>query len=172
MIKKENFRKAGQILKAHGIAGELTAVFNADLFEKFEEMESLFIEIDGYLVPFFFEEIREKNDKILIIKFEDIDSDETANRYKGCKIYVEYIYMEQIIEEKSYVNCIGYQVFDETKKLIGIISEYVDIPGNPNFIVSSENKNFYIPANSDLIIFVDHSIKNLTMTIPEGLLDI
>ena len=53
MIQKENCQKIGTIIKAHGVKGELIVQFDVEIFETLRETESIFIEIDGYLVPFF-----------------------------------------------------------------------------------------------------------------------
>lgn len=172
MINKESLQKAGTILKAHGIGGELTVIVNLDLFEKSEEMESMFIETDGYLVPFFLEEIREKNDKRIIIKFCDINSDVTANQFKNCDVYIEKKYAGSGIDMINYNNLENYRLFDQTNRPIGIISGYYNIPENPVLVIKNENSEFFVPANKELIISVDHENRKITVKLTEGIMDL
>jgi 16S rRNA processing protein RimM len=64
----------GTISKAHGVAGELIIRFEAYDAEKYSKTESIFIETDGQLVPFFVEKYLVKDDQLAIVKLEDIES--------------------------------------------------------------------------------------------------
>ena len=47
----------------------------------------LVLDIDGILVPFYLEEYRFKNDENVLVKFEDIDTQEQARNYTGCGFF-------------------------------------------------------------------------------------
>lgn len=77
MIKKEDVFKIGRIGKAHGVKGEVTFQFDDDIFDR-TDADSLFIEIDGLLVPFFIEEYRFRSDDVALMVFEGVDTEEKA----------------------------------------------------------------------------------------------
>ena len=72
MICPEDVFYIGRISKFRGIEGEIELLFTDDAFDR-GTAEYLIIDMDGILVPFFWEEYRFKNDQTAIIKFEDID---------------------------------------------------------------------------------------------------
>ena len=55
-INKNDCVEVGYIQKPHGLKGEVILVFDKEFEETFEELEFLFIEVDGGLVPFFIED--------------------------------------------------------------------------------------------------------------------
>ena len=86
MIKQEEVYKIGRLGKAHGIRGEVSFLFDDDVFDRVDA-DYLILDIDGILVPFFLEEYRFKSDANAIVKFEDIDTQERARELTGCEVY-------------------------------------------------------------------------------------
>ena len=78
MICSEEVFYIGKVSKFRGIQGEVEILFTDDAFDR-GDAEYLVLEMEGILVPFFWEEYRFKNDKTAIFQFEDIH-DETAAR--------------------------------------------------------------------------------------------
>ena len=56
MIFKEDLVLIGKLLKPHGIQGEITLLFEKELYTEIETPYYL-LELDGIYVPFFIEEI-------------------------------------------------------------------------------------------------------------------
>ena len=54
-MRKEDCYYLGKITKTHGFKGNLILHLDTDEPELYENLESVFIERDGMLVPFFFE---------------------------------------------------------------------------------------------------------------------
>ena len=69
MIKQEEVYKIGRIGKAHGVKGEVTFMFDDDVFDRVDA-DYLILEVDGILVPFFMEEYRFRTDSTANILFE------------------------------------------------------------------------------------------------------
>lgn len=79
MIREEDVYKIGRLGKTHGVKGELSFLFDDDVFDRVDA-DYLVLEVDGILVPFFIEEYRFKSDANAIMKLEGIDSQsEPAN---------------------------------------------------------------------------------------------
>lgn len=60
MIRQEEVFKIGKIGKPHGVKGEVSLMFEDDVFDRVDA-DYLVLLIDGILVPFFFEEYRFKS---------------------------------------------------------------------------------------------------------------
>ena len=66
--------------------GEITFAITDDVFDRVDA-EYLVLDIDGILVPFYLEEYRFKNDENVLVKFEDIDTQEQARNYTGREVF-------------------------------------------------------------------------------------
>lgn len=77
MIREEEVYKIGKLGKTHGIKGELSFLFDDDVFDRVDA-DYLVLMVDGILVPFFLEEYRFRSDSNAIVKFEDIDTQDRA----------------------------------------------------------------------------------------------
>lgn len=75
MIRRDEVYKIGKLGKPHGVKGEITFAITDDVFDRVDA-EYLVLDIDGILVPFYLEEYRFKNDENVLVKFEDIDTQE------------------------------------------------------------------------------------------------
>lgn len=57
-----------------------------------------------------------------------------------------------------------------TAELVGVVTEFVDIPGNPCLEVETEkNETVLLPFHEDLIVSVNPDERIISMDIPEGL---
>ena len=73
MIKQEEVFKIGRLGKAHGVKGELSFMFDDDVFDRVDA-DYLVLDVDGILVPFFIEEYRFRSDSTALVKFEGVDT--------------------------------------------------------------------------------------------------
>ena len=172
MIKKENTYRIGRITKAHGLKGEVVFNFEDDIFDRVE-CPYLICEVDGILVPFFIEEYRFKNDSSALMKFEDIDSVEQAQRLLGSEVYFENKYIEEgDAEEVSLNYFIGFTLTDTDGHTIGRITGIDDQTENWLFEVETATSSVLIPAHDDFITAINHQNKTIEMNLSEGLLDL
>ena len=86
MIKRDDVYKIGTIGKSHGVKGEVSLYFDDDVFDRVDA-DYLFLDIDGILVPFFFEEYRFRSNETALVKFEGIDTQEQARNITGCGVF-------------------------------------------------------------------------------------
>lgn len=68
MIRQEEVFRIGKIGKPHGVKGEVSLMFEDDVFDRVDA-DYLVLLVDGILVPFFFEEYRFKSDETALVKF-------------------------------------------------------------------------------------------------------
>ncbi len=175
MIKKEEVIKIGHFAKPHGIKGEIGLVTTYDVFD---DSDNLYIicEIDGILVPFFLESYRYKTNTVVLIKLENIDSEERVRELINLDVYYPKNRMDiaknNLTEEITWDNFIGYKVTDENLGFLGNITNVDDSTMNVILGIDFNGKELLIPAAEELILSVDHDKRNLTVTIPEGLLDL
>lgn len=171
-IDKKNCISVGFIKKPHGIKGELLVVFESQLNDAIEDLDFLFFEIDGLLVPFFIEEMAWRSDESLIFKFKHINSKEKAQDFVGYKIFVdkEALLFSDADFDPHYL--IGFDVSDKQFGAIGKIVEVNDYGGNVVFTVDYKNSEIMIPYNDDLLVSFDQANEQIVLNCPEGLFDL
>ncbi len=173
MIRRDDVYKIGKLGKPHGVKGEITFAITDDVFDRVDA-DYLVLDIDGILVPFYLEEYRFKNDDNVLVKFEDIDTQEQVRAYTGCEVYFPRHLSDSDEENMSWAEIIGFQLVDAVSgRVVGTIDHVNDSTLNLLFeITSPEGEALLIPANNDLIEEVDIEKKMIRMAIPEGLLEL
>jgi len=164
--------KIGFILKPHGLKGEVTVSLDAGIPEGIESLQSVFLEKDNRLVPYFIEAISVRGPKAFV-KFEDVNSLEMAVEISRQGIYIPKPERTKSKQGEFYPDeVIGFTVYDESDELIGTIKEVMDDGPNPMLVLDHDNKEVLIPLNSPFIQNVDKRKKRFTVNLPEGFLDI
>lgn len=169
MIKKEDVYRIGQIGKPHGVKGELSFHFEDDVFDR-TDADYLILEVDGILVPFFFEEYRFRTDVTAYIKFCDVDTEVQARELTGSEVFFPRSVAHQDGSCRSWAQLLGFSLIDATTgHQIGVIQSIDNTTLNILFELEDGK---LIPANEELITNIDEEKRQIFITLPEGLLDL
>ena len=169
MIKQEKVYKIGRLGKSHGVRGEVSFLFDDDVFDRVDA-DYLILDIDGILVPFFIEEYRFRSDTTALMKFEGIDTQERARELTGCDVYFPRNLAASDDDSISWSAIVGFDIIDaSTEKSIGRIASIDDSTLNILFCLEDGH---LIPASEDLITQIDQQARTITMHLPAGLLDL
>ena len=169
MIKKDEVYKIGRLGKSHGVRGEVSFLFDDDVFDRVNA-DYLILDIDGILVPFFIEEYRFRSDTTALMKFEGIDTQERARELTGCDVYFPRDLAVSDDDTISWSAIVGFDIIDaNTNKSIGRIASVDDSTLNILFCLEDGH---LIPASEDLITQIDQQARTITMHLPAGLLDL
>ena len=169
MIKQEEVYKIGRLGKSHGVRGEVSFLFDDDVFDRVDA-DYLILDIDGILVPFFIEEYRFRSDTTALMKFEGIDTQERARELTGCDVYFPRNLAANDDDSISWSAIVGFDIIDaSTDKSVGRIASIDDSTLNILFCLEDGH---LIPASEDLITQIDQQARTITMHLPAGLLDL
>lgn len=174
MIRQEEVFKIGKIGKPHGVKGEVSLMFEDDVFDRVDA-DYLVLLIDGILVPFFFEEYRSKSDETALVKFCDIDTKEQAQELTGCDVYFSRKLSEDGREDMSLNEAENFKLLDANNdnSLIGTVKSVDYSTVNTLFNVETpDGKEIMIPASEDFIVDIDTEKHFIVVDLPEGLLDL
>ncbi len=176
MFKKEDCFFVGSFVKTHGVKGELVAKKSSDLLEKYK-LESVLVDIDGGLVPFFITPngLTPRNHASIRILLEDMDNEAKATRFIGCEIYVPFKDAPDYFEDKEEIEAsalIGFTYIDEERGELGLIEDIQDFSGNVVLVLDLKGQEVMIPFTDDNFIEIDEESKSITMETPEGLIDL
>ena len=169
MIRKEEVYKIGKLGKAHGVKGEISFLFDDDVFDR-TDADYLVLDIDDIMVPFFIEEYRFKTDDNALMKFEGIDTQERARELTGCDVYFPRELAESNEEHLSWAAIRGFELIDaNTGKSAGRIASVDD--ATINILFELEDGKL-IPASEELITNVDTKKQQIFINLPEGILEL
>lgn len=164
MIRIEDLIEIGVLRKPHGTKGEIQMSLTRDFPE---DVDYLMLLTDNIPVPFYVEDWRYKSDDTMLLKFEDIESEQAAKRLTGSRVYVEkanYTIMQS--DELLLDNLIGYTLIERERGMLGIVNDVDESTINSLLLLES---GMVVPVHDDLIVSIDDEKKELIMSLPEGL---
>lgn len=172
MTKEECFY-LGRIVGKFSFKGEVLIKLDTDEPETYTEMESVFIEYNENLVPFFIERSYLHKSTLLRAKFEDIDTEEDAEDMIGTELYLPLTLLPTLPDDKFYFHeIIGFDVIDKTHGNIGKIVSINDSTAQALFEIDKDGKQILIPMNDEFIEKVDKKNKQIKVITPDGLIDL
>jgi 16S rRNA processing protein RimM len=167
------FEKIGRTKKSHGKNGELRLDIELHFLSTCLSAEFLFLDLDGNIVPFAVDFFRDVGD--ILVKFLHIDSLEKASKLVDVDIYIPSMDINTIPVTESklhYTHLEGYTMFDEQEIQIGVIDVVREFPEQEMAVIFRNNKEILVPLHADLIVKVDHEKNTVTVSIPDGLLEL
>lgn len=173
MIRQDEVFKIGVFGKPHGIKGELSLITESDAFDDTDE-PYIVCEMDGILVPFFIEEYRYKSDTVVLVKIENVDNEQDAREFVNKEVFypLEKVDQDDLLENMSWDNLIGFNVIDEHHGTLGIIRDIDESTINVLIGIDYNGKELLLPAVEDFIQSVDYDKKELQVSVPDELLDL
>jgi len=177
MICDEEVFRIGYITRQRGLRGEVEMTFTDDCFDT-GSAEYMVLDMDGILVPFFWEEYRFKNNDTAIIKFEDIDNEEQARHITGHAVFYpkKHLAPAQKGEEttlSSYKALTGFSINDENGKPVGTVTDVDD--SSQNILLTLQRPDgteAIIPFHNDFLLHFDFRERTLQLCLPEGLISL
>ncbi len=172
MIDKNRCTNIGECVKRHGVKGELIIRLNPQLSINSIETDFIYFELEGGLVPFKIDSIRSKNSTDILVAFYDTENENTINRLIPSQVYVESSDLQVDTSSSDDLSSfIGWKATDVKRGELGVITDIIEIPNNPLFVIDKKGTELLIPANDDLVSDIDRENRVVALTLPEGLLD-
>lgn len=172
-MRKDDCFYLGKIVRKHSFKGEVVAKLDTDEPELYKKLESVFVELNNNLVPFFIEKSLLQKGNQLRIQFEDINTEEDANSLLGSELYLPLEFLPKLTGNKFYFHeIIGFEIEDIRFGKIGEIVGVNDTSAQPLFEVNANGVDVFIPMIDDFIKEVNRKTKTITVETPEGLIDL
>jgi len=172
-MRKEDCFYLGKIVRKHSFRGEVVAKLDTDEPELYKELESVFVELNNNLVPFFMKKTLLQKGNQLRIKFEDVETERDAESIMGAELYLPLDFLPKLTGNKFYFHeIVGFEIEDVNHGFIGIIKGVNDTSAQPLFVVNANGGEIFIPMIDDFIKNVDRDSKKVLVETPEGLIDL
>ena len=172
-MQKEDCFYLGKSVKKYSGKGGLLVKLDTDDPSIYTKMESVFIEQNKSLIPFFIERSSLHKSTLLRVKFEDIDSEEDADKLLKSELYLPLEFLPQLTGNKFYYHeIVGFEAEDLSFGLVGIVKGVNDTTNQAILEIDSNGSEILIPLIDDFIKSVDREQKKIILEVPEGLIDI
>ncbi len=160
----------GTIAKTYGVHGEMILRCENPSPEPDENRESLFLKIDGILVPFFIQSLHPLRPGEWILKLDWYEDKTRAASLVGYDAWIT-AYPGKGKKEEIYLDELnGFKFKDAVSGKEGTIREFLDIRENPVFEVETGGEKKLIPAREELVIELDPGNRRILFRLPEGLI--
>lgn len=171
MNKNECFN-LGYISKTVGNKGDLLLIFDVDDVSKYRKLESVFVEINKELVPFFITQLELRGNGAKV-NFDGINTTDRAQELTGSSLFLPLSALPPLKGKKFYFHeVLGFTAKDKIHGEIGIIENILDYPTQAIFQIKKGETEILIPVKEDFIISIDRAGKIVELNAPEGLIDI
>jgi 16S rRNA processing protein RimM len=171
-MKIEDSFRIGAIIKTKGLKGELQLYVD---FENLDDIEidALFIDTAGKLVPYFVESIKYHHNGTAYLFLEDIDTIEKAS-----KLVKKDVYLPNKLKPKkkksdfTLKDLLGFTAIDENEGELGKITAIQELPQQLIATVNYKDCEVLFPLNEEIIKGIDVVKEIVRIDLPDGLLDI
>jgi len=171
-MRKEDCYFLGKITRRHGLAGNVILKLDTDQPELYNKLESIFVEVNGLLVPFFIEKSSWSKLDALNLAFKN-SSEALVDQSLGKNVYLPLTTLPKLTGKQFYYHeVIGYEIMDQDNKDCGVIRSINDQTKQNYFVTNLYGKEVVIPLIKDWILEVNREERYIKIDLPEGLIDV
>ena len=162
----------GYITKTKGLKGEVQVFFEYPDPDELD-LETLFLEFNGKLVPYFTTEIALQANQTANIYLEDVDVIEKAQTLVRKKIYLPNAKKPERAPGEFLISDLkGFMVVDATHGKLGNITDIHEYPQQFVAALLYQEREILFPLSDDLIEEIDQDKSTLYVNLPDGLVDL
>ena len=160
----------GELIKPHGIKGEIKVKFFNDKSRSLGDKQAVFLEDKkNNLYKYKIEKVIYSFQKDRV-KFFEINSIEDAERLRGFVINVERSELPDLDKNQFYfIDLLKYKIIDISSTFYGYVNDVLHMPANDVLVISLDDKEYLIPMIDDVILNINHKLKEITIEPIPGL---
>ncbi len=139
----------------------------------YDNLDAIFIDLRGNLVPFFVVSSQLHKSNLLRLKFEDVNTEADADALMKTELYLPMDLLPKLEGDKFYFHeVIGFTINDQDFGEVGILQGINDSTAQSLFEIDRDGIEILIPMNDEFIVKVDRKNKTILLNTPEGLIDL
>lgn len=162
----------GKIVNTHGIKGEVRVQsLTNQPEERYQVGHMIYIgDEKGHFLPVTVQRYRQhKNfDLLTFAEFQNIND---VEQFINQSLWIDVDDVNELDQNEYYVHeIVGYAVKSDNQQFVGHLKEILSFPANDVWVVERESKDdLLLPGTHEVILNVNHSDKEITVHILEGL---
>ena len=167
----DKYLELGQIVNTRGLKGEVRVNSFTDDNTKFEKLPKIFIKQNNSIIEHKVQKIGFAKNQV-IIKFEDINSIEEAEKYRNAYIVADRDDLGELPEGVYYIaDLIGLEVYTENNEYLGKVDDIYNTGSNDIYVVKDDlGRQKLLPGIDEVIKKVDIDAKKITVNLIKGLI--
>jgi len=168
----KNYFKIGKLVATYGLKGEVILKHSLGKKTSLKNSEALFIEEkENSFLPYFTEKTRVKNNEEIYIKFEGVNTKETAQKLVKNEIWLSENDFKKFAGSSAPISLLGFTIVNEDEEL-GEILEVIEQPHQVLCKILLNGNEAFIPVHQDSLEKIDKKNRKVVVTLPDGLLDL
>ena len=170
MQKKDCFL-FGTVFKLHGFKGDVNIYNDDNIPFDFSKLDYFLIEQKNELVPYFIDKARLTRKNVILVNFEDVNSEKEALKILKKKVYLPKEWIPETDEnEITEKKLIGYTILDINFGKLGEIT-YINSQTSQQLIyVEKDGVEFCFPMHEEFVKSIDIKKGEMVVKIPEELI--
>ena len=164
------YLELGQIVNVKGLKGEVKVNPFTEKINRFEEFGSVLIKLKNEIKEFKIEKVGYHKNQV-ILKFQNINTVEDAEKLRNCYILISRDKLEPLEEGVYYIaDLIGLDVYTENGELLGKVDDIYNTGSNDIYVIKNElGKQKLLPGIPDVIKKIDLENQKIIVNLIEGI---
>lgn len=173
-MERKDCVELGYVVKAHGLKGEIKAVFDVHNLAEYKQEEGFYLAKKEENLAFHKLTIFRVLDKgNAILKFEGSDDRDASEALRSHTIFFPIKDLPALSDGHFYFfQIVGYQVLDKTHGPIGTVKGIFDGQAQDVLAIDYQGHELLVPVTDHFVLTADHENKTLHTAVPEGLIEV
>jgi len=164
-----DFLAVGRVLRPHGVRGELLLETLTDFPDHLAQVKTVFLGDAAVAHPLAAARAHRGQ---LIIRLADCHHRDAADQYRGQVVQIQAVAAAPLPAGAYYHHqLIGLAVVTESGEALGALSEVLETGANDVYVVKGPQREILLPAIRSVIRAIDLPAGQITVHLPDGLLD-
>ena len=172
-MKQDELFRLGKIVRTFGSQGEVVFQIESEIFDQIKKLESVFLNLNENLIPFFIERLERRSKNQALVKFMDINDSGESTKLAGCDFYIPVSILPK--QKKAQINSIeieGFKVIDLHHGETGIVKTILELPQQFLLAIEYNDKEILVPIVDEIVKKIDFKKKTIHIEAPEGLIEL
>jgi 16S rRNA processing protein RimM len=163
----------GKIQATHGIRGQLRVVSYSGEVENLLALRSLMLKSPAGRLETFAVSAVAAHGKRVLVTLAGFDNINQVLHLVGRELFVTRSQLPELPEDEFYwSDLLGMAVVTAQGEALGRLVDIIVTGSNDVYVVQGDGREILIPALEDVVVAVDTTSKTMTVSPPEGLLDL
>ncbi len=161
----------GKVIKPHGLSGEVKVLPFSGENSSFKNFSNIYISKEIKNPPKFVISRSRNQKNHIIVKLENIDSIDDAERLKGLTVFINREELPEKEDDEYYwFELIGMEVFNQNDELIGKVKEIIDNTAQPILVINNKSDEYLVPMVDKFVESIDLENSKIVINPIEGLI--
>ena len=163
----------GKVVATHGLKGQLRVAAFSGEFETILALGSLMLKGPAGGMETFEVAASAVHGKKIIVALKEYDSINRVLHLVGRELYTTRDQMPKLPEGEFYwCDLLGLTVVTDQGKVLGVLADIIATGSNDVYVVKEGKREYLIPALEDVVLDINLDDGFMTVSPPEGLLDL